>query len=153
MHNFAYRQKIQPLLFFCFLLAQMFTALACDQTKGGGSGGLDPEDLPYLLEGVLCADISPGQNPVGIVDNFPADSRVYLWLHWANIEGEHIIEIFWDDPEGVQQLEERLDLSTEEDRFISWFFLETTANAKLGEWSVSVFLDGQFVRSYIFEVF
>lgn len=127
--------------------------ISCSQSDGGGSGGLGPDDDPYLIEGILCSDISSDQMPVAIADNFPIGERIYVWLHWANIEGKHDVEVFWYDPDGDQVHEDYYEISSRNNRFINWFFLDTSSNAKPGEWIVSVFLDQQFVRSHVFDLF
>jgi len=138
------------------LLAPFFLILfylGCGQTEGGGSGGVGPSSAPYLIEGLLCSNVTPEQKPVAIADNYPIGDRIYVWLHWGNIEGKHTVELVWYDPDGDQVHQEMYDISTRNNRFITWFFLDTTSSAKPGEWLVSVFLDQNFVRSYVFDLF
>ncbi|HDL19390.1 MAG TPA: hypothetical protein ENH29_10070 [Bacteroidetes bacterium] len=133
-------------------LASLFL-FSCGQTEGGGSGGLGPTDEPYLIEAVLCADVTDEQKPVAITDNFPIADRVYIWLHWANITGTHLTEVYWYDAGGDEVHRDSFQISTKNTRFINWFFLNTTSSAKPGEWSVSVFLDKEFVRSFVFDLY
>lgn len=145
--NSALKLAILQMILFSFLI------INCSQSEGGGSGGIGPDDAPYLIEGILCSDISPEQMPVAIADNFPIGERIYIWLHWANIEGKHDVEVFWYDPDGDLVHEDYFGISTRNNRFINWFFLDTTSSAKPGEWIVSVFLDQQFIRSHVFDLF
>jgi hypothetical protein len=125
----------------------------CSQTEGGGSGGVGPSNTPYLIEGLLCSNVTADQKPMAIADYFPIGERIYIWLHWANISGSHAVEVVWYDPDGDQVQQELFEISTKNSRFITWFFLDTTSNAEPGEWLVSVFLDQHFIRSYVFELF
>ena len=108
-------------LFLLYILFISLSLCACSQTEGGGSGGIGPSNAPYLLEGLLCSDVTHDQKPIAIADYFPKGERIYIWLHWANISGAHSVEVVWYDPDGDQVHQELFEISTRNNRFITWF--------------------------------
>jgi len=125
----------------------------CSATKGGGGSVVEPEESePYIIEALLCSDVTQDNKPVGVSDIFAVGSRIYLWVDWANIKGLHSVEVYWFDPNGDQQFHDRREFDSQTDRQITYFYIETTYSAPQGWWLVEIFLDGKFMRSLAFEL-
>lgn len=138
-------KKVLLLLF----AASLFFLMACDSTEGGGAGGLEPSDsAARIVDGFMCAGIFEGK-PVGIDNEFWQDDRVYIWLNWENMSGEHRVKIIWVDPN--DKLYETSDVfNSKTGELTTYFWLDTTSTAPVGQWLAEVYVDNMFLRSYSF---
>ncbi len=124
-------------------------ALACDSTEGAGSGGTEPgTTAPEIVEGFMCAGVFEG-HPVGIDNDFFLDERAYIWISWTNVVGKHEVKILWVDP-NEKIIETKNTFESEKGKMTTYFWLDTTQSAPVGQWLAEVYLDGNFVRSYTF---
>ena len=127
--------------------------VACGEE--GGSGVLEPEaDEPMVLESVMCLDIDEGR-PIGIVSSFlDSDERIYVWIYWVNVEGEHTAKTVWFEGDAILPFEEESQTFDSSTGFsVTWFFIaEPSDGFSKGEWSVEIYMDGLFERSYLFTV-
>ena len=136
--------KKMPLLLFALILS-----LACESTEGGGSGGTEPVlTAPEIIEGFMCTGIFEGK-PVGIDNDFFLDERVYVWLSWTNVVGTHEVKILWVAP--TDKIFETKDtFESANGKMTTYFWLDTTESAPVGQWLAEIYLDGNFIRSYTF---
>lgn len=131
-----------------FLLI-FLTVLACDSTEGAGSGGTEPgSTAPKIVEGFMCAGVFEG-NPVGIDNDFFLDENIYIWLSWENVVGTHEVKILWVDP-NENILETKKSFQSAQGTLTTYFWIDTTKSAPVGQWLAEVYWDGEFVRSYTF---
>ncbi len=121
----------------------------------GGSGVLEPlADEPMVLESVMCLDVGEGR-PMGITNSFlDSDEEIYVWIYWINVEGEHTAKTVWYEPDAELPFEEESRTFDSSTGFsITWFFIEEPSDGfAKGEWSVEIYMDGLFERSYLFMV-
>ena len=121
----------------------------------GGSGVLEPEaDEPMVLESVMCLDIDEGR-PIGITSSFlGSDEEIYVWIYWINVEGKHTARTAWFEPDAILAFEEESQTFDSSTGFsITWFLIEEPSDGfTKGEWSVEIYMDGLFERSYLFVV-
>lgn len=123
---------------------------ACDKTEGSGGGTLDPgTNKAEIVEGFVCGDIFEDK-PRGIDNQFLADDRVYLWLNWTNVGGEHEVRIIWLDSDDNVVAETTKKFNSKSGNQITHFFIDTTGSAPQGRWIAEIQIDGSFVRSYAF---
>lgn len=126
--------------------------IACDKTEGEGSGSLDPGAAdPEIIEGYVCAGIYDSK-PTVIDNSFYQDDKVYLWLNWGNVSGNHKVRVIWLDPSDDVVADRTESFTSKTGRAITHFFLDTTSTAPLGRWVVEIEINGTFVRSYAFWV-
>lgn len=139
---------MKKIVLFGFVLL-MLVVLACDSTEGGGAGGLEPSNTaPRIIDGFMCGNIFEG-NPVAIDNEFWQDDRVYIWLSWENMNGTHSVKIIWVAPN--DKLYETSDSFKSNDGMLTtYFWLDTTSVAPVGQWLAEVYVDNLFVRSYSF---
>jgi hypothetical protein len=121
----------------------------------GGSGAVEPlAGEPMILESVMCLDIDDAR-PVGITDSFlESDDEIYVWIYWTNIEGRSTIDAVWFRPDKDSPFREDSQTVNSSTGFgITWFFIGAPPDGFTeGEWSVDIYLDGQFERSHLFIV-
>ncbi len=133
------------------MLSLVLAGLAsCDKTEGEGSGSLDPgTDKPEIVEGFICGDIFEDK-PRNIDNQFFADDRIYLWLNWTNVGGEHEVRVIWLDPDDNVITETAKKFNSKSGNQITHFYINTTSSAPTGRWIAEIQIDGSFVRSYAF---
>lgn len=135
-------------LLFLFVSIILFLT-ACDSTEGGGAGALEPSDSePRIVDGFMCGGIFEAK-PVGIDNEFWQDDRVYIWLSWENMDGTHTVKIIWVDPND-KLYETRDEFKSKNGELDTYFWLDTTSVAPIGQWLAEVYVDEMFVRSYSF---
>ena len=141
--------------FWLVSIATVLSVLIVGCGEEGGSGVLEPEaDEPMVLESVMCLDVDEGR-PVGIVGSFlDSDEEIYVWIYWLNVEGEHTAKAAWFEPDALLAFEEESQTFDSSTGFsITWFFIEEPSDGfTKGEWSVEIYMDGLFERSYLFVV-
>lgn len=124
--------------------------VSCDKTEGEGGGGLDPgSDRAEVVEGFVCSGVFDNK-PLGIGNDFIPDDKVYLWLSWGNVYGEHRVRFLWLDPNDHIISEQTIRFNSTSGRQVVYSFIDTTSSAPVGRWIVEVHIDGHFVRSYAF---
>ena len=128
--------------------------LGCDNNEGG-KGVVEPlSDEPMVLESVMCLDIDDAR-PLGITDTFlESDDWIYVWIYWTNIEDRSTVRVAWFEPDENMPFREDSQIVDSSTGFaITWFFIERPDDGfEEGEWSVDIYLDGLFERSYLFTV-
>jgi len=135
------------------IIALLILIVGCGEE--GGSGAVEPlADEPMILESVMCLDVD-GARPVGITNSFlESDEQIYVWIYWAHIEGSSTIEAIWFRPEKESPFHKESQVIDSSSGFgITWFYIEAPSDGfARGEWSVDIYLDGQFERSHLFIV-
>lgn len=124
----------------------------CDSS--GGEGGTTPEEgEARIVESFTCRDVEGSGRPVGITEIFSQyhDDRIYVWISWENVEGEHVAEAIWYDPGGSKEYESAEEFDSSNGEQITWFYVEP-ASMDLGRWEVEIWLDDVFHRSHFFVV-
>ncbi len=140
-------EKLSSLSILSLVLAAF---VACDKTEGAGGGTLDPgSNKAEIVEGFVCGDIFEDK-PAGIDNQFFADDRVYLWLNWTNVGGEHEVRVIWLDPDDNVVAETAKKFNSKSGNQVTHFYLDTTSSAPSGRWIAEIQIDGTFVRSYAF---
>ncbi len=139
---------MKKVLIFLFAVSLVFV-LACDSTEGGGAGAVEPSNTdPRIIDGFMCSGVFEGK-PVGIDNEFWQDDRVHIWLSWENMNGDHRVKIIWVDPN--DKLYETSDIfNSKTGELTTYFWLDTTSTAPVGQWLAEVYVDNMFVRSYSF---
>ena len=138
---------------FLLLAGAMLLSSGCDKVEGEGGGVVSPtESDPYIIESVFCVNVYNDSKPVLITSVFYQDDYVYLWIRWGNVEETHTVTSEWFDPDGSLQAEVDQEFTAQGGGAITWFYLDTTSSAPLGEWWVDIYLDGEFMRSQIFMI-
>ncbi len=143
--------KLLRSLSIVFALSSFLAGLAaCDKTEGAGSGALDPgANKPEIVEGFICGDLFEDK-PRNIDNQFFADDRIYLWLNWTNVGGEHEVRVIWLDPDDNVITETAKKFNSKSGNQITHFYIDTTSSAPIGRWIAEIQIDGSFVRSYAF---
>ena len=133
------------------LIALCFT-VGCEGAKTGGDVVSPGMTDPYIIDAVLCVSIEDGK-PVSITNLFLLGERINLWIHWANVKTGQTIKTTWHDPSNKQVGESNIIFQAREDRQISISYIDLNKTSTVtGEWLVKVFLDGVFMRSYLFTI-
>ncbi|NIR43350.1 MAG: hypothetical protein GWN99_05370 [Gemmatimonadetes bacterium] len=122
---------------------------ACDDTSSSGVV-VGPLVGPRVVESQLAMDVIDGA-PAGITDIFAPGDFVNLWIHWAELDPPHVVDVIWFDPSD-QSFETTLDLTEDVSEQVTVFTLELGDFAPTGRWEVEIFIDGEFMRSHLFLV-
>jgi len=141
----------------CFLIMSFilvsFWIISCSES--GGSSSTEPfADEPMIIDSVMCIDVKQ-EKPNGITDTFfKSDDRIYVWLYWSNVEGTSTVKALWFKPDSdMPYLEDSQVVRSESGFAITWFYLDKPVGGfSTGEWSVEIYLDDRFQRSYLFTV-
>ena len=136
------------------ILALPVLILGCGEGDGGGVTVEPLADEPILLESVLCLDVDDAR-PVWITDSFLAsDNDIYLWMYWTNIEDNSKVKVVWFSPKSELPFREDSQTMESSSGFqITWFYVSKPSDGfDEGEWTVEIYLDGLFERSYLFTV-
>jgi hypothetical protein len=127
--------------------------IACSDS--GGSSAVEPySDEPMIVDSAMCINVDQDR-PDGITSTFfSSDDRVYIWLYWSNMDTSATVKTVWYDPNEKTPYREDSQIVRSDSGFaITWFYMDKpTGGFTTGEWSVEVYLDGQFERSYLFTV-
>jgi hypothetical protein len=133
------------------LVTLLLFILGCGEDGGGAA--IEPlADEPMIVDSVMCLDIDDTR-PVWITDSFlTSDKEIYIWIYWSNIQGESDVEAVWYGPDEESPFrEDSLTIGSSTGFGITWFFIEKPSDGfPEGEWSVDIYLDGSFERSYLF---
>ena len=93
--------------------------------------------------------------PVGITDTFlESDDRIYIWIYWSNVETLSTVDILWFEPGAELVLSEDSQTINPSSGFaIMWFSIDKPSGGfEEGEWTVEIYIDDLFERSYLFMV-
>jgi hypothetical protein len=129
--------------------ALALAAAACEDTSTTGVV-VGPLVGPRVVESQLALDVIGGA-PAGITDIFAPGDFVNLWVHWAELDPPHTIDVIWYDPLD-QSFETALELTDNASEQVTVFTLELGDLATAGRWEVEIFIDGEFMRSHLFLV-
>jgi hypothetical protein len=139
--------------FSIFVVLMPFLIIACSES--GGSSSTEPfSDEPAIVDSAMCINIDKDR-PDGITDTFlKSDDRIYVWLYWSNLASSSVVKTVWFKPgSDVQYLEDSQTVRSESGFGITWFYIDKPITGfSTGEWSVEIYLDGNFERSYLFSV-
>lgn len=131
----------------------MVLVIGCSEDSDRGT--LEPlADEPMIVDGVTCLKIQDAR-PAGITDTFvESDDKIYIWIYWSNVETVSDVEVLWFEPEKDTALSSDIQTINSSSGFaITWFSIDKPLGGFAeGNWSVDVYLDNMFQRSYIFEV-
>ena len=134
-------------------VALLALVVGCDED--GDMGALEPlADEPMILDAVMCLQIEDGR-PAGITDTFlESDDSIYIWIYWSGIDTTSTVEALWFEPgDDTATLAESQTVSSSSGFAITWFSINRPDdNFAEGDWSVDVYLDNLFERSYLFTV-
>lgn len=147
------QQAIQNYVLMMLVILMPFLAIACSES--GGSSSTEPfADEPMIVDSVMCIDVDQ-EKPNGITDTFyKSDDRIYIWIYWSNVEGTSTVKAVWFKPNSdTPYLEDSQVVRSESGFAITWFYLDKPVGGfSTGEWSVEIYLDDRFQRSYLFTV-
>lgn len=145
-------KKFSPFVIIVVVLSPIF-ASGC--TESGGSASIEPmADEPMILDSVMCIAVN-NDRPDGVTNSFyRTDDKIYIWIYWANIEDSSTVKVVWFEPNKDTPFREDPQIVRSETGFaITWFYIEKPVGGfSEGEWSVEIYLDGQFQRSHLFTV-
>ena len=134
-------------------VALMVLVIGCSEDSDRGT--LEPlADEPMIVDAVTCLRIE-GARPAGITDTFvESDDKIYIWIYWSNVETVSDVEVLWFEPEEDTALSSDIQTIDSSSGFaITWFSIDKPlGDFAEGSWSVDVYLDNMFQRSYLFEV-
>lgn len=128
--------------------------LGCDDSSDLGTIEL-LDDEPVILEAVMCLNVDDNGRPVEITDTFlESDSKIYIWIHWANIESGDTVDIAWFEPEeDIALTEDSQTIYSSSGSAITWFSIDDAGeNFTEGEWAVYVYLNDMYERSHLFMI-
>jgi hypothetical protein len=129
--------------------ALALAVVGCDDTSTSGAV-VGPLVGPRIVESQLALDVIGGA-PAGITDIFAPGDFVNLWVHWAELEPPHLVDVVWYDPSD-QSFDTSLDLTENASEQVTVFTLELGDLAATGRWEVEIYIDGEFMRSHLFLV-
>ncbi len=140
------------LLFSVIILVLPLSIIAC---SSGGRSATEPfADEPIIVDSAMCINIDQDR-PDGITGTFlSSDDRIYIWVYWSNLATHSTVKTVWYAPNSQTSYHEDSNAVSSESGFaITWFYIDKPAGGfTSGEWSVEVYLDGSFERSYLFTV-
>jgi hypothetical protein len=141
------------LLLSAMVLIIPLSIIACSDS--GGSNSVEPFlDEPMIVDSAMCINVDQDR-PDGITSKFySSDDRIYIWLYWTNMDTSATVKTVWYDPnEKTPYREDSQIVRSDSGYAITWFYMDKPIKGfTTGEWSVEVYLDGQFERSYLFTV-
>ncbi|MBD3184200.1 hypothetical protein GF312_18085 [Candidatus Poribacteria bacterium] len=128
-----------------------FIVIGCAEESSSGVLELDAGE-PMILESETCLTVSSSK-PVGITDSFFSfDDRIYIWIHWMNVEDMRDVGVEWFEPDDeIPAWSDVQTIDSTSGYAITWFYIEKPEEGFVeGEWSVDIYLDDDFQRSHIF---
>ena len=111
---------------------------------------VSPLEGPRIIEAQLALEVVDGA-PAGITDIFAVGEFVNLWVHWDRLEPPHEVESVWWDPLD-NFVATTLDITENVPEQVTVFTLELIPVSVTGRWEVEIYVDGEFMRSIIFNV-
>jgi len=144
---------ILRLLLTAIILVIPLSMIAC--SNSGGSNSVEPfADEPMIVDSSLCINVDRDR-PDGITNAFlSTDDKIFLWVYWSHMNTSSTVKAVWYAPESKTPYSENSHVVSSESGFaITWFYLDKPVGGfTAGEWSVEIYLDGSFERSYLFTV-
>ena len=136
---------------FTVLLLCLLIFVSCSESQKD-SGTTTPSTLePYIIDAILCLGVINGK-PAGITNVFTADDIVHIWIEWDNIYDENTVSVNWLEPDGHLEAADEVTFNSRNGRKVTWFSLDPGSPADVGFWEIEIFLNGEFQRSYLFEL-
>ena len=141
------------LLFGVMLLIIPLSMIACSES--GGSSAVEPySDEPMIVDSAMCINVDQNR-PDGITSMFlNSDDKIYIWLYWSHVDTSATAKAVWYKPDSEVPYREDSQIVRSDSGFaITWFYLDKPIGGfATGEWSVEIYLDDKFERSYLFTV-
>jgi hypothetical protein len=141
------------LLLTAIILVIPLSMIAC--SNSGGSNSVEPfADEPMIVDSALCINVDRDR-PDGITNAFlSTDDKIFLWVYWSHMNTSSTVKAVWYAPGSTTPYSENSHVVSSESGFaITWFYLDKPVGGfTAGEWSVEIYLDGSFERSYLFSV-
>lgn len=136
---------------FFILLLCLSIMFTCSESQKD-SGTTTPSTLePYIIDAILCLGVVNG-NPAGITNIFTTDDVIYIWIEWDNIYDENTVSVNWLEPDSDLETTDRITFNSRNGRKVTWFALNPGSPTETGFWEIEIFLNGEFKRSYLFEI-
>ena len=127
--------------------------ISCDKAENQEGGVVSPEEgEPYIIESVMCVDVTDNMLPVWITDTFTRGDAVTLWIRWGNVSSNHTVTADWFEPDGTLNATIEKEFTAQSDQAITWFSIQTTSDSPAGQWWVAISFDGEFMRSHLFDL-
>ena len=131
----------------------LFLVVGCSEDSDMGI--VEPlADEPIIVDAATCLRIEDTR-PAGITDTFlESDDKIYIWIYWSNVDAVSTVEVLWFEPdEDTALLSDSQTIDSSSGFAITWFSIDKPlGDFAEGDWSVDVYLDGLFERSYLFTV-
>ena len=130
----------------------LFLVVGCGEDSDKGIVVL--ADEPMIVDAAMCLAIEDTR-PAGITDTFlESDDKIYIWIYWSNVDTVSTVEVLWFEPdEDTALLSDSQPIDSSSGFAITWFSIDKPMGGFAeGDWSVDVYLDGLFERSYLFTV-
>ena len=131
----------------------LFLVVGCSDDSDKGI--IEPlADEPMIVDAAMCLRIEDTR-PAGITDTFlESDDKIYIWIYWSNVDTASTVEVLWFEPDENTALSSDSQTIDSSSGFaITWFSIDKPlGDFAEGDWSVDVYLDGLFERSYLFAV-
>jgi hypothetical protein len=144
---------ILRLLLTAIILVMPLSMIAC--SNSGGSNSVEPlADEPMIVDSALCINVD-NDRPDGITNAFlSTDDKIFLWVYWSQMDASSTVKAVWYAPGSKTPHSENSHVVNTESGFaITWFYIDKPVGGfTAGEWSVEIYLDGSFERSYLFTV-
>ena len=141
------------LLLSAIILVIPLSMIACSDS--GGSNAVEPfADEPMIVDSAMCIKVDRDR-PDGITNSFlTSDDNIYIWVYWSHMNSSSTVKAVWYSPDKETPYREDSHIVSSESGFaITWFYLDKPVGGfTAGEWSVEIYLDGSFERSYLFSV-
>jgi len=148
-------QKISlRLLLIAVILVIPLSMMACSES--GGSNATEPfADEPMIVDSAMCINVD-NDRADGITSTFlSSDDKIYIWVYWSHMDTSSTVKAVWYGPKdnNTPYREDSHLVRSDSGFAITWFYLDKPIGGfTAGEWSVEVYLDGNFERSYLFTV-
>ncbi len=146
----AYLHKTMKLREFAVIGVLGLALTGCEDDTQTSGEIVGPLVGPRIAESQLALDIVDGA-PAGMTDLFFRGDFVNLWVPWIALEPPHEVEALWWDPLD-NNFPTVLDITENVAEQVTVFTLELSEFAPAGRWEVEVYIDGEFMRSHIFDV-
>jgi hypothetical protein len=110
-------------------------------------------DAPRIADFAFCKSIRDGKpdRMRGPGTFFWEDDVIYIWIYWANVESTSTVKVVWyNESDNKLFHEDSQAIDTKNGFGITWFELGWENRPE--ECRVEIYLDGEFQRSYLFEI-
>lgn len=93
------------------------------------------------------------------VKKFECEDKIFLYFTWFGLKGNHSLSAFWHKPGGKLQETAEYNFTAENKKEFTWLWLKLKKGKErgfiipgrgwtdfIGQWSVEIFLDGEFLE-------